>query len=259
MAPSKWFKVEGVDALVELALNLHWSWNHAADELWEALDGDLWTTTQNPWVILRTVAHEKIKAALGTPKFGQKLDGLLQQNRESYQADAWFQHKHPDAALTSVAYFSMEFMLSEALPIYSGDHHPCAAPHSPRGALRWIEERNRLPSGVRIIEGGTLRLDLHESLRGISHLLVLDAVDTGVVPGALFRFEGKEIDTLPVSKSVYLLGFSDLNAPHYEFRGCSNSCALHLPASKGLELESSQASDARILPVANAIDESEAP
>jgi len=119
-APSDLFKVDGVDALVELALNLHWSWNHAADELWEALDKDLWATTQNPWVILRTVSHEKIKAALGAPEFRQKLDRLLRQNRDSYQADAWFQHKHPDAALTTVAYFSMEFMLSEALPIYSG-------------------------------------------------------------------------------------------------------------------------------------------
>ena len=119
-APSDWFKVDGVDALVELALNLHWSWNHAADELWEALDKDLWAATQNPWVILRTVSHEKIKAALGAPEFRRKLDSLLRQNRDSYQADAWFQHKHPDAALTTVAYFSMEFMLSEALPIYSG-------------------------------------------------------------------------------------------------------------------------------------------
>jgi starch phosphorylase len=118
--PSDWFKVDGVDALVELALNLHWSWNHAADELWEALDRDLWATTQNPWVILRTVSREKIKAALGSPEFRQKLDTLLRQNRESYRADAWFQHTHPGAALTTVAYFSMEFMLSEALPIYSG-------------------------------------------------------------------------------------------------------------------------------------------
>ena len=118
--PSDWFKIDGVDALVELALNLHWSWNHAADELWEALDKDLWATTQNPWVILRTVSREKIKAALAAPEFRQKLDSLLRLNRDSYQADSWFQHKHPDTALTTVAYFSMEFMLSEALPIYSG-------------------------------------------------------------------------------------------------------------------------------------------
>jgi starch phosphorylase len=119
-APSDLFKVDGIDALVELALNLHWSWNHAADELWKGLDKELWATTQNPWVILRTVSHEKIKAALGDVEFRGRLDSLLQRNRESYQADAWFQHKHPDKALTTVAYFSMEFMLSEALPIYSG-------------------------------------------------------------------------------------------------------------------------------------------
>jgi starch phosphorylase len=119
-APSDWFKVDGVDALVELALNLHWSWNHAADELWEALDKELWATTQNPWVILRTVSREKIKDALGDVEFRRRLDSLLQKNRESYRADAWFQHKHPDAAITTIAYFSMEFMLSEALPIYSG-------------------------------------------------------------------------------------------------------------------------------------------
>jgi starch phosphorylase len=119
-APSEWLKVDGIDALVELALNLHWSWNHAADELWKALDKGLWETTQNPWVILRTVSQEKIKAALGDVEFRHRLDSLLQQNRESYRADAWFQHKHPGAALSTIAYFSMEFMLSEALPIYSG-------------------------------------------------------------------------------------------------------------------------------------------
>jgi len=119
-APSDWLKVDGIDALVELALNLHWSWNHAADELWEALDKELWTSTQNPWVILRTVSKEKIKSALGAPEFRMRLDNLLRQNRESYNADAWFQDKHPGDALTSIAYFSMEFMLSEALPIYAG-------------------------------------------------------------------------------------------------------------------------------------------
>jgi len=119
-APSAWLKVDGIDALVELALNLHWSWNHAADELWEGLDKELWASTQNPWVILRTVSHEKIKAALGSSEFRRRLDSLLQKNRESYRADAWFQQKHPDAALSTIAYFSMEFMLSEALPIYSG-------------------------------------------------------------------------------------------------------------------------------------------
>ena len=119
-APSDLLKLDGLDALVELALNLHWSWNHAADVLWEQLDKELWNATQNPWVILRTVSHQKIKTALRDSAFRGRLDSLLQLNRESYRSDAWFQHKHPNEKLTSVAYFSMEFMLSEALPIYSG-------------------------------------------------------------------------------------------------------------------------------------------
>ena len=53
-------QIEGSDALVELALNLHWSWNHGADQLWEA--------TQNPWVILQTVSKDKIKALLAEPE-----------------------------------------------------------------------------------------------------------------------------------------------------------------------------------------------
>jgi starch phosphorylase len=83
-APSDWFKVDGVDALVELTLNLHWFWSHAADELWKALDKDLWATTQNPWVILCTISRERIKGALGAPEFRRKLDSLLLQNRASY-------------------------------------------------------------------------------------------------------------------------------------------------------------------------------
>jgi hydrogenase maturation protease len=76
--------------------------------------------------------------------------------------------------------------------------------------LQTLAASNLLPPGVRVIEGGTLGLDLLDSLRGISHLLVLDAVDTGATPGTLKRFEGREVDDLPVSKSVHLLGFSDL-------------------------------------------------
>src|SRR6202034_1746534 len=111
---------QGIGALTELALNLHWSWNHAADELWERLDSDLWEATQNPWVILQTVSKDKVMAALAEPEFHQRLDVLLRQNRESYRSDAWFQKKHSNPPLTLIAYFSMEFMLSEALPIYSG-------------------------------------------------------------------------------------------------------------------------------------------
>jgi starch phosphorylase len=115
-----WSKIDGIEGLAELALNLHWSWNHEADCLWKHLDADLWAATQNPWVILQTLSRDKIKAALADDAFRQRLNSILARDRESYTAPAWFQTKHPNSGLTTVAYFSMEFMLTEALPIYSG-------------------------------------------------------------------------------------------------------------------------------------------
>jgi len=45
---------------------------------------------------------------------------MLRAKREEMEKPAWFQQQHPQTPLKCVAYFSMEFMLSEALPIYSG-------------------------------------------------------------------------------------------------------------------------------------------
>jgi starch phosphorylase len=112
--------VEGFNSLAELALDLRWSWNHSADEVWRLLDPALWEMTQNPWVVLQTVSHDKLRGLLADPAFRKKVDGLLQAKRQTAEKPAWFQQQHPQSPLTCVAYFSMEFMLSEALPIYSG-------------------------------------------------------------------------------------------------------------------------------------------
>ena len=112
--------VEGFDSLAELALDMRWSWNHATDEVWRQLDPALWELTQNPWVVLQTVSRDKLQHVLANPGFRKNIDDLLQAKRHGAETPAWFQQHHPQAPLTCVAYFSMEFMLSEALPIYSG-------------------------------------------------------------------------------------------------------------------------------------------
>src|SRR5664280_1299910 len=113
-------EVEGFDSLAELALDVHWSWNHATDGLWRTLDPVLWELTQNPWVVLQTVSRNQLERVLADPTFRKDVDDLLRAKRQAAERPAWFQQKHPQAPLTFVAYFSMEFMLSEALPIYSG-------------------------------------------------------------------------------------------------------------------------------------------
>jgi glycogen phosphorylase len=107
-------------SLAELALDMRWSWNHADDEVWRQLDPVLWDFTQNPWVVLQTVARDKLQRVSADPAFRRKVEALVQARRQAASAPAWFQHKHPQSPLTCAAYFSMEFMVSEALPIYSG-------------------------------------------------------------------------------------------------------------------------------------------
>jgi starch phosphorylase len=113
-------RFEGFDNLAKLALDLRWSWNHGADEVWRRLDPALWELTHNPWVVLQTVSRDQIQLAGADPAFRKRVDDLVQAKLHEAQAPAWFQHDHPRSPLTCVAYFSMEFMLSEALPIYSG-------------------------------------------------------------------------------------------------------------------------------------------
>ena len=112
--------VDGFEALKELALDLRWSWNHAADEVWRQLDPALWDFTQNPWVVLQTVSKDKLKSVLADPAFRKQVNDQLQARRQAAKVPAWFQKNHPQSPLKCVAYFSMEYMLSEALPIYSG-------------------------------------------------------------------------------------------------------------------------------------------
>jgi len=112
--------VEGFDSLAELALDMRWSWNHYADEVWRQLDPALWDLTQNPWVVLQTISRDQLQRVLDDPSFRKKVDNLVHARRHAAESSAWFQQNHSQAPLTSVAYFSMEFMLSEALPIYSG-------------------------------------------------------------------------------------------------------------------------------------------
>jgi starch phosphorylase len=113
-------EVDGFEALAELALDMRSSWNHATDQIWRQLDPVLWRITHNPWVVLQTVSRETLRRDLAEPAFRKIVDDLVQARRDAVAAPAWFQQAHPQSPLKCVAYFSMEFMLSEALPIYSG-------------------------------------------------------------------------------------------------------------------------------------------
>src|SRR5271157_3804415 len=102
-----------LDALTELALDLRWSFNHSADKLWERLDSELWELTHNPWVVLQTASRERLQSVTADPQFRRLLADLHREKTTTASSEAWFQRAHPHSGLAGVAYFSMEFMLTE--------------------------------------------------------------------------------------------------------------------------------------------------
>lgn len=112
--------VKGIEFLAELALDTRWYWIHSADELWKLIDPEVWALTRNPWLILQTVSESRLKELAADPKVQKLGRAILEAYRQVLQAPAWFQAAHPQPPLGAVAYFCMEFMLTEALPIYSG-------------------------------------------------------------------------------------------------------------------------------------------
>lgn len=111
---------QGLEGLNDLALDLRWTWSHFSDRLWEQLDPEAWERTGNPYFILQSVSQARLEEAAQDPTLQNDLRMWVEQ-RNRYQDDpGWFGQTYPTSDLQRVAYFSMEFGLSEALPIYSG-------------------------------------------------------------------------------------------------------------------------------------------
>ncbi len=111
---------EPVKGLSELAIDMRWSWNHASDVLWKAIDADLWEATGNPWLILESVGQKRLEALARDKNFLKELESQLEERKKDLAQATWFSKAYGPERLGTVAYFSMEFGLSEALPLYSG-------------------------------------------------------------------------------------------------------------------------------------------
>jgi starch phosphorylase len=111
---------DALQGIAELALDLRWSWSEQNDRLWAMLDPEAWDRTKNPYLILQNVPHEQLLEAAGDTRLLEELRRWLDRRAKLLNTPGWFGERYAGGALTHVAYFSMEFGLSEALPIYSG-------------------------------------------------------------------------------------------------------------------------------------------
>jgi starch phosphorylase len=103
-----------LEKLVEISRNIWWSWNYEATELFHDLDPELWKESGcNPVLLLERMSYEKLEALL-------KDKAILKRMNEVYAKFKDYIDVKPDATRPSVAYFSMEYGLTNVLKIYSG-------------------------------------------------------------------------------------------------------------------------------------------
>lgn len=77
--------------------------------------------------------------------------------------------------------------------------------------IRRLQETVEVPEEIRVLDGGTLGLDLLHYLEGVSHLLIVDAMETGQPPGTLRRLAGEEVPAyLSVKMSPHQIGLPDM-------------------------------------------------
>ncbi|MBW6511151.1 MAG: HyaD/HybD family hydrogenase maturation endopeptidase [Desulfuromonadaceae bacterium] len=74
-----------------------------------------------------------------------------------------------------------------------------------------LQSDYRFPPQVKVIDGGTLGLDLLPMLEGIDRLLIIDALEIGAHPGTILRVTGDEVPRVFASKlSIHQMGVQDL-------------------------------------------------
>jgi len=100
--------------LFEMAHNLWWVWNHEGAKLFGRIDKELWKSTEgNPVLLLQQLTYNRIEEIIADKKFMAEMDRVY----ADFQA---YINQAPDSTRPSVAYFSMEYGLTNVLKIYSG-------------------------------------------------------------------------------------------------------------------------------------------
>ena len=116
--------------LAPLAFDFRWSGSQTAARVWSWLDAEMWERTHNPVTILLNVRQERLDEAARDEGFLGNLRHWVERAERAATEKGWFAETLGEGwGPASIAYFSMEFGLSEALPIYSGGLGMLAGDH----------------------------------------------------------------------------------------------------------------------------------
>ncbi len=114
---------EPLKPLWDLAYNLRWAWKHDIIELFMRLDSDLWEkTNHNPLLMLGTIEQSRLEAAAEDVGFMAHLERVTRylEDHLAEKATAWFARTYGKTKDPLIAYFSLEFGITECLTIFAG-------------------------------------------------------------------------------------------------------------------------------------------
>ena len=116
--------------LRELAYDLWWAWNPDAQDLFRRIDPDAWQSTHhNPVALLGHVSPDQLVLRAADAAFMHDLQRVVERRRRYLETRSWFSASYPGAGDLTVAYFSMEYGITESVPLYSGGLGVLAGDH----------------------------------------------------------------------------------------------------------------------------------
>src|SRR5579863_3251574 len=90
-------KVEGLEYLSELALDLRNTWDHGTDIIWQTLEPELWALTRNPWLVLQTASRTKLKTLAEDKRLRAEVQKLLEERKKRLDIPLWFAQTYPNS------------------------------------------------------------------------------------------------------------------------------------------------------------------
>jgi starch phosphorylase len=121
---------ERLGVLASIAVNLRWAWDSRTVELFRWIDSDAWERSGHDAVkMLGLVSRQRYEQLGDDGPFLGFLAGIEEQLQEYLDEPRWYQGRKSADDPKAIAYFSPEFGVCEALPIYSGGLGVLAGDH----------------------------------------------------------------------------------------------------------------------------------
>ncbi|BAN01395.1 alpha-glucan family phosphorylase [Ilumatobacter coccineus] len=217
-----------LEALPRLAANLHWAWDRELAAVFDRVDeqhaDDSWRRTgQHPTDLIRRTTPQRWNELAADAGFVRQVGAAVERLDQAIDGPSWFGDRADESALRSVAYFSPEFGITEALPQYSGGLGVLAGDHLKassdlgvpligvgllyaEGYFRqrlnsdgWQEERNdRIdPNALGLVDTG---VTVHVDLAGVTAAVRVWRVDVGRI--ALYMLDTNLAENSPEIVSI---------------------------------------------------------